>query len=149
MPLSNFTARAPSSRGQVKVMSVRLSASLETFCSTMSMLISASATARKMRAASPGASGIPTTVIFASERSWATPVSTASSTGISSIDPETRVPLSLLYEERTRRGTSKARAYSTERSMRTLAPTAAISNISSKLMLSSFFASLTMRGSAV
>ena len=43
-------ALAPTSRGQVKVMSV-LPSALETFCRTMSMLISASATTRKILAA--------------------------------------------------------------------------------------------------
>ena len=38
----------------------------ETFCTIMSMLTSASATARKIAAASPGLSGTPTTVIRAS-----------------------------------------------------------------------------------
>ena len=48
-------------------------AAAETFCTIMSMLISASATAVKIRAASPTLSGTPTTVIFASLRSCATP----------------------------------------------------------------------------
>ena len=54
-------------------MSVRPVAAAETFCTIMSMLISASETARKIAAASPGLSGTPTTVILASLRSCATP----------------------------------------------------------------------------
>ncbi len=54
-------------------MSVRPVDAAETFCTTMSMLTSASAMARKMRAASPGLSGTPTTVTLASDVSWATP----------------------------------------------------------------------------
>ena len=45
------TAVDPASREQVKVMSVLPSSTLEMFCSTMSMLTSASATARKTLAA--------------------------------------------------------------------------------------------------
>ncbi|MBG9294938.1 hypothetical protein I4J18_09350 [Corynebacterium diphtheriae bv. mitis] len=41
----------PSSRGQVNVISVRLLATVETFCRTISILISASATARNIFAA--------------------------------------------------------------------------------------------------
>ncbi len=63
----------PSVFGSVKEMSVRPVDAAETFCTTMSMLTSASAMARKMRAASPGLSGTPTTVTLASEVSWATP----------------------------------------------------------------------------
>ena len=48
-------------------------AAAETFCTIMSMLISAAASARKIDAASPGLSGTPTTVILASLRSCATP----------------------------------------------------------------------------
>ena len=67
----------------------------------MSMLISASATVAKMRAAAPGSSGTPTIVIFASLRSCATPVMSACSTGSSSIDPVTMVPVLFEYDERT------------------------------------------------
>ncbi|MCY1312139.1 hypothetical protein D9M70_625340 [compost metagenome] len=58
---------------------MRLVAAAETFCTIMSMLICASATARKIAAASPGLSGTPTTVILAWLRSWATPVMIAAS----------------------------------------------------------------------
>ena len=63
----------PSSRGSVNEMSVRPVAAAEMFCTIMSMLMPASAMARKIRAASPTLSGTPTTVIFASPRSCATP----------------------------------------------------------------------------
>ena len=66
-------AVGPSVFGSVKEMSVRPVAAADTFCTIMSMLISASATARKIAAASPGLSGTPTTVILASLRSCATP----------------------------------------------------------------------------
>ncbi|SLI35576.1 Uncharacterised protein [Mycobacteroides abscessus subsp. abscessus] len=49
--MSISTARAPSVLGSVKVMSVLPVSTLEMFCSTMSMLISASATARNTLAA--------------------------------------------------------------------------------------------------
>ena len=60
-------------------MSVRLVAAAETFWTIMSRLICALASASKMRAASPTLSGTPTTVIFASLRSWATPAMMACS----------------------------------------------------------------------
>ena len=86
-------------------MSVNVSPVREMFCSTMSMLMSASATVRKIRAAMPGVSGTPTTVILASDRSCATPVMIAFSKGISSIEPVTSDPGLSLYELRTRSGT--------------------------------------------
>ena len=97
----------------------------------MSMLISAAATVAKMRAASPGSSGTPTIVIFASLRSCATPVMSACSTGRSSIEPVTMVPGLVVYDERTWIGMPDRRAYSTQRSISTLAPHAASSSISS------------------
>ena len=54
----------------------------------------------------PGVSGTPVTVILASDRSCATPVMIAFSTGISSIEPVTSEPGLSLYELRTRSGTS-------------------------------------------
>ena len=45
--------------------------------------------------------------------------------------PLTMVPLRSLYEERTCTGTPYRRAYSTQRSISTFAPDAAISSISS------------------
>ena len=104
---------------------------MDTFCTIMSMLISAPATVSKMRAAAPGSSGTATIVIFASLRSWATPVISACSTGRSSIDPVTIVPGRCVYDERTWIGILKRRAYSTHRSISTFAPQAASSSISS------------------
>ena len=78
-PISSLSrARAvmavwPSARGSVNEMSVSAVAAAETFCTIMSMLIWASASARKMAAASPTLSGTPTTVTLASLRSCATP----------------------------------------------------------------------------
>jgi hypothetical protein len=103
--MSAATARGPSVRGSVNVMSVRCADVRLTFCRTMSMLISASATVRKIRAAMPGVSGTSVTVILASDRSWATPVMIAFSMGISSIEPLTSEPGLSLYELRTRSGT--------------------------------------------
>ena len=88
--------RAPSALGRVKVMSVLLSSALEMFWITMSMLTSPSASERKTLAASPTSSLMPRMVILASESSVATPESTASSMGISSNAPATRVPVSVL-----------------------------------------------------
>ena len=130
-------------------MSVLPSSTLETFCSTMSMLTSASATARNTLAAYPGMSGIPTTVTLASLRSCATPVRMASSMGMSLIDPMTKVPGFSEYDDRTWTGRLYRRAYSTQRSISTLAPHAAISSISSKVTVSSLRALGTIRGSAL
>jgi len=97
----------PSVRGRVKEMSVRLVAAAETFCTIMSRLICASASASKIRAASPTLSGTPTTVILASLVSWATPAMM----GCSMLSPllcssargssTTQVPSSWLNDERT------------------------------------------------
>ncbi len=70
---SRWTAFGPSEEGNVNEMSVSPVAAAETFCTIMSMLMPASATAVKMSAALPASSGTPTTVILASLRSWATP----------------------------------------------------------------------------
>ena len=72
----------PSVLGRVNEMSVRPVATALTFCTIMSMLISASATAWKIRAASPILSGTPTTVILASLRSCAMPEMIACSIGL-------------------------------------------------------------------
>ena len=72
---------------------MRLVAAAETFCTIMSMLISASASAAKMRAASPTLSGTPTTVILASLRSCATPVMIACSMVSSSMLSSSMLPL--------------------------------------------------------
>ena len=90
--------------GSVKVMSVLPVSTFEMFCSTMSMLISASAMARKIEAASPGLSGTPTTVTLASEVSCATPEMMACSTFLSPCSIGsllTHVPCSPLKLDRT------------------------------------------------
>ena len=89
---SAVMAAWPSSRGSVNEMSVRPVAAAETFCTIMSMLISAAAMARKIRAASPTLSGTPTTVIFASLRSCATPEMIACSIASPSVSPSPRLP---------------------------------------------------------
>ncbi len=89
-------------------MSVRLVATAETFCTIMSMLVSAPATVSKIRAASPGLSGTPTTVILASLRSCATPEMIACSMlsdSPSSFASTTHVPSFCENEERTWTGT--------------------------------------------
>ncbi len=86
--------------GSVKEMSVR-SVAPETFCTIMSMLTSASATARKIMAASPGLSGTPTTVTRASVRSCATPLMMACSTA----SPVIKVPGLFENDDRTTNGT--------------------------------------------
>jgi hypothetical protein len=91
-----------SEMGSVKEMSVR-SVAPETFCTIMSMLTSASATARNRAAASPGLSGTPTTVTRASVRSCATPLMMAFS--MTSDSRTTRVPGLLENDDRTTSGT--------------------------------------------
>ena len=71
--VSALSAVWASAVGSVNEMSVRPVAAAETFWTIMSMLISASASVLKMKAASPTLSGTPTTVILASLRSCATP----------------------------------------------------------------------------
>jgi hypothetical protein len=56
---SAASAVGPSLLGSVNEMSASLLAVVETFCTIMSMLISASASTRKICAASPGRSGTP------------------------------------------------------------------------------------------
>ena len=124
-------AVGPSVLGSVNEMSVRPVPSVDTFCTIMSILLSAPATVSKILAATPGSSGTPTIVIFASLRSCATPVIIACSTGRSSIDPVTIVPGLVEYDERTRIGSPDRRAYSTLRRCSTFAPQAASSSISS------------------
>ncbi len=65
-----------------------------------------SASASKMRAASPTLSGTPTTVIFASLRSCATPAMIACSMSSPSISSAIHVPVLVLNEERTWMGMS-------------------------------------------
>ncbi len=112
-------------------MSVREVSTADTFCTIMSMLISVSATAVKIRAASPTRSGTPTMVILASLRSWATPEMIACSIALPSSSSCTQVPSRSENDERTWTRTFSRRAYSTQRRCRILAPQAAISSISS------------------
>ena len=119
----------------------------DVFCTIMSTLIDLSARARKSRAATPGRSGTPLTVTLASEVSWVTAVTTASSMSASS--STTQVPGSQVKLLRTCSGTLWLRANSTARSMRTRPPVAAISSISSKEIRLIRCASGTIRGSAV
>ena len=100
------------------------------FCTIMSTLMPRSASSRNSRAATPGRSGTPATVTFASDVSSVTAVTTACSmVGSSST---IQVPGSQVKLERTCSGTWWRRANSTERSMSTRPPVAAISIISSK-----------------
>ena len=73
-------AAAESPSGQVKEMLVRPVPSAETSWTIMSMLASVPATIAKMRAAAPGTSGTPTSVILSWLRSWAIPEMTGAST---------------------------------------------------------------------
>src|SRR6266542_6488958 len=137
--------RGRSSRGAVKDTSVR--SRWETFCTIMSTFTPSSARARKIAAATPGRSGTPSMVTFASESSAATPEMIACSIRTSS--SVTHVPASSPNEDRTWIVTPYRRAYSTERACRTLAPDAASSSISSYDTACSILASGTTRGSAV
>jgi len=131
-------------------MSVLPSSTLETFCSTMSMLTSASATARNTLAAYPGMSGIPTTVTLASLRSCATPVKRGLFHGyvLDRSDDDSARYFRIRRPDMHRQGCNGG-PYSTQRSISTLAPHAAISSISSKVTVSSLRALGTMRGSAL
>ena len=119
----------------------------DVFCTIMSTLIDLSASARNSRAATPGRSGTPLTVTLASEVSWVTAVTTASSMSASS--STTQVPGSQVKLLRTCSGTLWLRANSTARSIRTRPPVAAISSISSNEIRLMRCASGTIRGSAV
>ena len=122
---------APSDLGSVNETSVRPVPLVDTFCTIMSRFASASASARNSAAAWPGLSGTPTTVTLASLRSCATPEMIACSMPRSSMFPATIVPGRFENDERTWIGTPYRRPYSTQRSISTLAPQAAISSISS------------------
>src|SRR6266508_1084136 len=139
------SAFGTSSFGSVNEMSVCPSA--ETFWTIMSTFTPASARGRKTRAAIPGRSGTPRIVAFASEVSCAIPEMIARSSDSPSVT--TRVPSASENDERTCSGTPWFRAYSTERSIKTFAPHAARSSISSYVTVSSLRASGTIRGSAV
>jgi hypothetical protein len=126
-PSSTAMAPVRSVLGTVNEMSVV--PPCETFWTIMSTFTPRSAMPRMTRAAMPGLSGTRTRVTLASEVSWGTPETMAFSMRSSS--SRTQVPCSLVKLERTCRTTFVRRAYSTHRSISTLAPQAAISSISS------------------
>ena len=101
------------------------------FWMIMSTLTLASASAVKMRPATPGLSGTPSSVTRASSREWVTAV--ISGRSIVSSSPTTKVPGSSVKLERQWMRTPWLRAYSTLRSCSTPAPEADISSISSKV----------------
>jgi hypothetical protein len=113
----------------------------------MSTLQLASASASKMRAATPGSSGTPSSVTRASSVECVTAVMRACS--MVSCSPTTNVPGPSSKLDRQWMRTPWLRAYSTERSCSTFAPEAAISSISSNDTIASLRASGTMRGSAL
>ena len=88
MGLRRLDATARSAVGTVNEMSVVPCA--DVFCTIMSTLIDLSASARNSLAATPGRSGTPLTVTLASDASWVTAVTTASSMFASS--STTQVP---------------------------------------------------------
>src|SRR4051812_21051835 len=136
-----------SSTGTVKEISARASEETGSFWTIMSTFTLASASAPKIRPASPGTSGTPTSVTRASSVEWVTAVMSGCSIVSSSLTID--VPGRSSNDERQCMRTPWLRAYSTERSWRTRAPEAAISSISSKETIVSFRALGTMRGSAV
>ena len=83
-------------------MSVRPVAWAEMFCTTMSMLISASASASKTRAATPTLSGTPTTVTLASLRSWAMPAMIACSMASAPSGGSGRIQVPTFWEKEDR-----------------------------------------------
>ena len=135
-----------SERGTVNDMSADEPSDTGSFWMIMSTLTFASASALKMRPATPGWSGTPSSVTRASSREWVTAVIRGRS--IVSSSPTTKVPGSSVNEERQWMRTSWLRPYSTERSCRTPAPDADISSISSNETTGSLRASGTIRGSA-
>jgi len=116
------------------------------FWTIMSTLTFASASAPKIRPATPGRSGTPSRVIRASSVECTTAVMSGFSMVSSS--GRTTVPGVSSNEERQWIRTPCMRAYSTARSWSTRAPEAAISSISSKDTIASLRASGTIRGSA-
>jgi len=144
-PRSTSMARLRSALGTVKEMSVV--PPWETFWTIMSTFTPCSAMPRITRAAIPGLSGTRTRVTLASEVSCGTPETIAFS--IRSSSSRTQVPGTSVKLERTCRTMPVRRAYSTQRSISTLAPQADSSSISSYETMCSLRASGTTRGSAV
>src|SRR4051794_35848337 len=144
---SVIVAVCRSSRGTVNDISAREPSDFGSFCTIMSTLTLASASALAIRPATPGVSGTPTSVTRASPVEWVTAVIEGCSTVTSS--PTTTVPGASSKLERQWMRTPWLRAYSTERSWSTPAPLEAISSISSKETIGSLRASGTIRGSAL
>ena len=153
MPTSETTGSSAlravgrSARGTVKDMSAEAPSDSGSFWMIMSTLTFASASAVKMRPATPGLSGTPRSVMRASSVEWVTAV--ISGRSMVSSSPTTKVPGSSLKLDRQWMRTPWVRAYSTERSCSTRAPEAAISSISSNETTGSLRASGTIRGSAL
>ena len=136
-----LTSRAPtvsvaavrSERSTVNERSARASSPTGSFWMITSTLMSASASAVKIRPATPGSSRTPVSVTRASPSEWVTAVTKGCSMVSCSLSSSltTRVPgpSSKLLRQWMR--TPWLRAYSTERSCSTLAPEADISSISS------------------
>ena len=135
-----------SARGTVNDMSAEAPSETGSFWMIMSTLTLAAASAVKIRPATPGWSGTPSSVTRASSREWVTAV--ISGRSIVSSSPTTKVPGSSVKLDRQWMRTSWLRAYSTERSCSTPAPEADISSISSNETTGSLRASGTIRGSA-
>ena len=128
-PRMTSTAVSRSSRSSVKERSASWSSVTGSFWMIMSTLTLASASAPKMRPATPGSSRTPVSVTRASPSEWVTAVTSGLS--IVSSSETTRVPPPSSNELRQWMRTPWFRAYSTERSCSTFAPEADISSISS------------------
>ena len=126
-------ATARSERSTVNERSARASSPTGSFWMMTSTLTPASASAVKIRPATPGSSRTPVSVTRASPSEWVTAVTNGCSmlSFSDSSSETTRVPgpSSKLLRQWIR--TPWLRAYSTERSCRTFAPEADISSISS------------------
>ena len=135
MPISESSIRiassaaSSSSASTVNERSAPPSWETGSFWMIMSTLMLASASAPKMRPATPGSSGTPVSVTRASSVEWVTAVTEGCS--MVSCSETTRVPGASLAELRQWIRTPWLRPYSTARSCRTLAPEEAISSISS------------------
>jgi hypothetical protein len=153
MPSSSFTGSSESSaasrsaRGTVNDMSAWAPSDSGSFWMIMSTFTFASASAVSTRPAMPGLSGSPVRVIRASSVECVTAVTSGRSMVVCSSTTKVPGPSSKL--DRQWMGMPLLRAYSTARSWSTPAPEAAISSISSKETTVSFFASGTIRGSAL
>ena len=118
-----------SERSTVKERSASSSSPTGSFWMITSTLTLASASAVKIRPATPGSSRTPVSVTRASPSEWVTAVTKGCSTVSCSATTRVPGPSSKLLRQWMR--TPWLRAYSTERSCSTLAPEADISSISS------------------